>query len=211
MSKTEMVVCLPTHVLKALEINGAKSVNHNELLQKLDVVSEQYVIASRTVVEEQPSLRQLIPYVIVKNVQGEVLCYKRKGGNEKRLEDLYSIGIGGHVNLLDVSPNLKTGLIQIKETLRANIQREIKEELKNELMVLESFNSRFIGFLALSDTKVDQVHLGLVAEIIIDKNVIRLDNSNTEEGLVNISWVKPEELKQLNLESWSRKSVEVLM
>lgn len=208
MGLREMVLALPASAIKALGLIGVNTIEHNELIRKLESVTDHYVIASRYIIEDLPSLRQIIPYIIVRNAQGQVLVYKRKGGNEKRLEDLYSFGVGGHTSILDISTNLKEGYVNIQETLITSVQRELKEELKNDLLVLEAFNIRFQGFLALSESKVDEVHLGLVAFLTIDKNVIDLTN-NKKEGLVDIEWVDINKLSELNLENWSRKSLEV--
>ena len=50
--------------------------------------------------EEDPSFKQLIGYVLLKDINtGEVLVYKRLvGGGEARLHGKASVGIGGHMN-----------------------------------------------------------------------------------------------------------------
>ena len=55
----------------------------------------------RSQVEEDPSYKQLIPYVIMA-CDGKYLSYVRgKRAGETRLLNLRSIGIGGHINPID--------------------------------------------------------------------------------------------------------------
>src|SRR5512143_2337388 len=56
---------------------------------------------SRSEAENDPSFKQVIPYVLVRK-NGRYLHYIRgKGSGEKRLVAMGSIGIGGHINPSD--------------------------------------------------------------------------------------------------------------
>ena len=51
----------------------------------------------RSEVEDDPSLKQIIPYVVFRSA-GAVFCYTRgKSGGEARLRRRRSLGVGGHV------------------------------------------------------------------------------------------------------------------
>jgi predicted NUDIX family phosphoesterase len=52
-------------------------------------------------VEDDPSLKQIIPYVVLRS-QDRVFCYTRGGSQgETRLHRLRSLGVGGHVDEAD--------------------------------------------------------------------------------------------------------------
>ena len=57
--------------------------------------------------EEDPSFKQLIGYVLLKDINtNEVLVYKRLvGGGEARLHGKASVGIGGHMNEIEEKNN----------------------------------------------------------------------------------------------------------
>ena len=60
---------------------------------------------SREAVEKNQDLKQIIPYVIIQTKDlKNIAVYKRKG-SEERLHDLWSIGIGGHINPIDSNNN----------------------------------------------------------------------------------------------------------
>ena len=48
---------------------------------------------------------QLIPYVVIKNLQGNMLWVTERIAGEERLQGKFSIGCGGHVNVQDMSDN----------------------------------------------------------------------------------------------------------
>src|ERR1700722_9574637 len=57
----------------------------------------------RSLAENDPSYKQLIPYVVLK-YRDQIFHYRRgQGAGEKRLRALRSIGIGGHINPSDRS------------------------------------------------------------------------------------------------------------
>ncbi|HVJ81830.1 MAG TPA: phosphoesterase, partial [Planctomycetia bacterium] len=74
----------------------------------------------RAEAELDPSFKQLVPYAVLR-AGNAVFTYRRgKAGSESRLHDLWSIGIGGHVNPEDGPPAAAACL--------AALEREIAEE-----------------------------------------------------------------------------------
>ena len=74
----------------------------------------------RPAAEEDPSHKQLIPYLVVRHA-GKFLAYTRgKKGSESRLHALRSIGVGGHVEPCDGPAH---------ESLARGLERELREEL----------------------------------------------------------------------------------
>lgn len=92
--------------------------------------------------ETNENFRQVIPYCVLRH-GALVYAYRRKGA-EKRLHGLWSIGVGGHVDH--------------PETIVEARDRELKEEVE----IGCPYSVQYIGTLALSETPVDRVHIGMV-------------------------------------------------
>lgn len=107
----------------------------------------------RAQAEQDPSYKQIIPYVIIR--QGERLLHyvRGKGSGEKRLVALGSIGIGGHINDRDQTL-FGAGL----DFYHDAVQRELHEELRMD----GTFDTEVVGLINDDLTPVGQVHLGVV-------------------------------------------------
>lgn len=161
------------------------------------IESKDIVIMQRGFLETEPKFRQLIPYVIVRQ-GGKYLTYQRStAGGESRLHNLYSMGIGGHVDAIDAVYDNK-GVFQLQETLATGMYRELDEEMG--LAKTDFTGMTTIGYLALDTNLVSQVHMGivLVAELKPDVEV-----SSREDAINFIGFLPPAQLAELNLESWS--------
>jgi len=171
----------------------------------VNIESKDVVIMQRALLETDPKFRQLIPYVVVK--QGDkYLAYERsKSGGESRLHNLFSIGIGGHVDAVDAVYDAK-GVFQLTDTLRTGMYRELHEELG--LTEADFLGMSTIGYLSKDVTPVDEVHLGivLVAEVHADLTI-----TSKEDALNLAGFLSAEELAKLNLESWSETVVAELV
>src|ERR1043165_1081408 len=98
--------------------------------------------------ETDPTLKQIIPYVVLVH-EGRVLHYVRgKKAGEQRLVAKGSIGIGGHMNESDES------LFALDENAyRAGVEREVNEEINIE----SPFEDRIVALLNDDTTEVGQV------------------------------------------------------
>ena len=154
---------------------------------------ESYEVKRRGDMEEDPSYKQLIGYVLLKDVNtGEVLVYKRLvGGGEARLHGKASVGIGGHMNEVEGK--------SIFEMLKINASRELNEEVGvSEEEALE--NLQFIGLINDDKTEVGQVHIGVVYECKVDKQLVEVKEDDT----LVIKWMSGiEAKKEENYETWS--------
>ena len=154
---------------------------------------ESYEVKRRGDMEEDQNYKQLIGYVLLKDITtGEVLVYKRLvGGGEARLHGKASVGIGGHMNEVEG----KT----IFEMLKINAARELNEEVGvSEEDALN--NLHFIGLINDDKTEVGQVHIGVVYECKVDKQLVEV----REDDTLVIKWMTGEEAKaEENYETWS--------
>ena len=170
----------------------------------VNISAKDIVIMQRAFLENEPKFRQLIPYVVVKQ-DDKYLAYKREtAGGESRLHNLFSIGIGGHVDAVDAVYDEK-GVFQLQQTLSTGMYRELAEELG--LTAADFQGMETIGYLAKNATSVDAVHLGivLVAELKTEKAI-----ASQEEALNLAGFLSVDELLALNLESWSETVVHAL-
>jgi predicted NUDIX family phosphoesterase len=153
----------------------------------------------RSQAENDPTHKQIIPYVIVAH-GGKVLHYVRgKKAGEQRLVAKGSIGIGGHMNDTDES------LFAFDENAyRAGVEREVNEEVT----IGSSFDGRIAALLNDDTTEVGRVHLGIV-------HVFQLAEPKVEKReamITNLSFLSREELVALRdtLETWSQLCVDSL-
>ena len=153
----------------------------------------------RSQAENDPTYKQIIPYVVVAHGD-KVLHYVRgKKAGEQRLVSKGSIGIGGHMNDGDES------LFAFDENAyRAGVEREVNEEIT----IGSHFEDRIIALLNDDTTEVGRVHLGIV-------HVFQLAEAKVEKReamITNLSFLTREELiaQRDALETWSQLCVDSL-
>jgi predicted NUDIX family phosphoesterase len=149
----------------------------------------------RAEVETDPSVKQLIPYVIFR-WRDRLFHYTRGvAGSEVRLRALRSIGVGGHINPIDAGS---------ADPYRAGLQRELAEEV-----VLESpFRESVLGLVYDPSTPVGQVHLGVVHVLDLDRPAVRpRETALAEAGFASVHDLS---IQREAFESWSRFVLEAL-
>ena len=99
----------------------------------------------RSEMERDPSFKQVIPYLVLRDGARYFLMRRSRAGADARLHDRWSIGVGGHLNPGDGGLDL-------------GLRREWHEEL------VADFTPAFrpVGLLNDDTTDVGQVHLGVV-------------------------------------------------
>jgi len=150
----------------------------------------------RTVAEKREDWKQIIPYVVLR--QGDMVwVMKRKGGDEKRLEGMKYIGVGGHINPCDVCRN---GMPVWHNAMRREFEEECEVTLGDRnlhaAVELESIAS---GFINDDSNEVGAVHIGLVYHVEIPAGSIV---QTEDEG----EWVDLAEAKLLDtgeFETWT--------
>jgi len=153
----------------------------------------------RRTVEKDPLYKQVIPYVIVQTFGGEcTACYRRKG-TEKRLHDLWSVGIGGHINDCDCNGD-DTSLQTI---VNRGMAREVDEEVR---LLPPDITAVFHGIINEEKTPVGLVHLGLVYRILLS------DTTGFKPGseLNAFRWMETDRLFEQRLELWSRLALRLI-
>ncbi len=152
----------------------------------------------RFAMEEDPSFKQIIPYVIFRSGD-QVFCYTRgKTQGEARLHARLSIGVGGHVDEADAEGRATFEAYEIA----------LRRELDEEVCLTCEGTLTTVGLINDDSTPVGSVHLGVVHVMDLE----RPELSAREEGLADARFVTLSELEadKDRLESWSRIAIENL-
>jgi len=166
-------------------------------------------IVPRTQAETDYTRKQLVAYILVRS--GElILTYRRTPKtNEQRLRELYSIGIGGHVNVEDRSQFslFSTDTEFNIEFIRDAAWREINEEISIGSRVVRE--PEIIGFINDDSNDVGRVHFGIVWQLDIEKAEVSAKGSR---GLGELEFNPLLHLlaNKDQFESWSRLLIEYL-
>lgn len=148
----------------------------------------------RPEMEDDPSFKQLIPYVVFRH-RGEddvvrLFSYSRgKGNGEARLTSKWSVGIGGHISSIDDAEN---------NPYRDGMRRELQEEVRIET----EYQDSCVGLINDDETEVGRVHLGVVH--VFDVNEPRVYSA--EDVICEAEFRPVEELLGMleRFESWSQ-------
>ncbi|RJP35906.1 MAG: hypothetical protein C4547_08510 [Phycisphaerales bacterium] len=147
----------------------------------------------RAAAEDDPSLKQLIPYVVL-SCGGRVLSYVRGSrAGEKRLVGQRSIGIGGHINPTDDLPLFADP----RQTYLAAVEREVAEEI----CVESPHTDRIAALINDDDSAVGRVHLGIVHHWRLETPAVR----KREQMITRMAFLTLDELRAVRdtMETWS--------
>lgn len=150
----------------------------------------------RSEVEDDPSLKQIIPYVVFR-CGDAVFCYTRgKTQGEARLHRLRSLGVGGHVAEADAEG---------RPTLAA-YELAMRRELDEEVEVSAAGEVRRMGLINDDSTPVGQVHLGVVHLFDLERPAVK----PRESGLADCEFVPLEHVRNQfsQFETWSQICIE---
>jgi predicted NUDIX family phosphoesterase len=153
----------------------------------------------RAEMEDDPSFKQIIPYVVF--LCGDAaFCYTRgKSQGEKRLHRLRSIGVGGHVDEADADG---------RATLDA-YEAALRRELDEEVELGSPGRLRRVGLINDDATPVGRVHLGVVHVYDLERPEVR----PREEGLAEAGFVPLAALRRGRdaFETWSQICIDALL
>ncbi len=151
----------------------------------LDAVAVHGRYEPRAAMERDPSHKQVIPYLVLRDGQRYFLMRRTRAGGDARLHDRWSIGVGGHCNPGD-------------DGLLGGLRREWREELEAD------FEPEFRPIALLNDdtTDVGAVHLGLVFVADAEGRAVAVRETDKLSG----AFVEPSEVAAVadRLETWSQ-------
>lgn len=139
----ELVLVVPRELV--VPGSGWRGVRPGGLEQLEAAIAAAGHFVPRAIAEHDPSRKQVIPYLVLRDGERTFLMRRTRAGGDARLHDRWSIGIGGHLNPGD-------------EGIAGGLAREWREEL------VAAFEPRyrFLGLLNDDESDVGSVHLGAV-------------------------------------------------
>ena len=151
----------------------------------LAVVTDHGRYEPRAAMEVDPSFKQIIPYLVLRDAERYFLMRRTKAGGDARLHDRCSIGVGGHVDPGD-------------DGVAGGLRREWHEEL------VADFEPVFTPYALLNDdtTEVGAVHLGVVILAEAEGRPVSVRETEKLSG----AFATPAEIAAgaEHLETWSR-------
>ena len=196
MATEERVLCFERKLLEDLGVFQGLSLDVDKYLPVV-TASANIVYRNRSEAELDRRFKQLIPYVLV-ICNGKILRYRRgKGGGEKRLHGLYSVGVGGHISEED------NGLFSKAVGYHDSMRRELMEEVAID----EASRDAMVALINDDATDVGYVHFGVVHVLQVPS-----ESAASSRGIVAPEFVPiADATKDLaEYESWSRFCLEQL-
>ncbi len=156
-----------------------------------DVIARHGRYAARAAMEQDPAYKQIIPYLVLRDGERYFLMRRTRAGGDARLHDLWSIGVGGHLNPGD------GGLL-------GGLRREWAEELVADFVP----EFRLFGLLNDDTTDVGRVHLGAVYLADAAGRSVEIRETEKLAG----RFATPDEVAAVrdDLETWSRLAFEAI-
>ena len=171
---------------------GWRGVRQKRLGPLLSAIERHGTFRRRGDAEDDPSWKQVIPYVALRDGADIFLMRRSRAGGDVRLHDRYTIGIGGHINPDDGG-------------VAGGLRREWNEEIAAD------FEPRFtpLGVLNDDDNPVGAVHLGLVFSAEAEGRPVAIRETHKLEG----SFVPLADVADVAemLETWSALLFEFLV
>jgi len=135
---------------RLLPAHGLHGFSREGLPGYLDAIAAHAFFAPRDRVEDDPSLKQIIPYVVLRCDRRIFLVERTLAGAEARLRSKMSIGLGGHINPGDGADE--------SDIVEAGMMRELTEEVA----LPPGWRAHPVGVLNDDIEPVGRVHFGLV-------------------------------------------------
>lgn len=143
--RRELVLGLPrSRILGRDTWTGIRQV---DVTATLALIAAEGAYRSRDEAEVDPTWKQVIPYLLLRDGGRLFLMRRTSAGGDARLHERWSIGVGGHLGPADRS---------VEDGLRREFEEELVADWRPEL--------RPLGLLNDDRTPVGQVHLGIVFE-----------------------------------------------
>lgn len=185
----ERVLVLPRdRVPGGCDFTGVRSANVQTLADLQAAVLAHGRYMDRPLAEEDPTSKQLIPYVVIRDGSLVFMMERTDAGGDARLHGRASIGVGGHLNPVDEG----------EDPLTDGLRREWSEELVADW----DPEFRLVGLLNDDSNAVGSVHLGVVFEVDAAGRAVEIRERDKLTGRfasvddVRAAWDR--------LETWSR-------
>lgn len=180
--------------------HGLKEVDFE---QYLNIINDKKEFLPRSIMETDPTYKQIIPYLVFKHNDTYFLMQRRSDSSETRLRNKLTLGIGGHIRQEDMSL-LRQGFEgQASNSLFAWALREFHEEVD----YAGTLNVKPLGILNDDSDDVGKVHIGFVLLLEGDSSNITIKSELKSGTLVPLSECVAQ---HASMESWSQFVVNFL-
>jgi predicted NUDIX family phosphoesterase len=190
-SPDELVYAVPRDVLLA-GVPGWRGVWTGDTAEVLRRIRGDGAYFPRPAAEVDPALKQIIPYLVLRDGDRIFLMKRTRAGGDYRLHDHYSIGVGGHMNPGD-------------DSVLAGLGREWREELEADFVP----EFRFLGLLNDDTVEVGIHHLGLVYVADAAGRAVAVRETHKLSG--SFETVEVVQAVYDRMETWSQLVLEALL
>ena len=199
----EQILCFKREILRAYP---AKTFYDEGLWRQILAHLEP---KARSHAEHDYDTKQLVVYVLINHEQTFLSYQRTPKTTETRLKALYSIGIGGHVNVDDrIQPTLFGAKEAAwKDFVLQAVRREVSEEI--QIDPANAQEPKLVCFVNDDSNDVGKVHFGVVFVIKLAKPAVAIRG---ERGIGKLSFRTLPELFSMRdtLETWSQLLVDFL-
>lgn len=145
--------------------------------------------------EYDSTVKQIIPYVLLRRGEAYFLLRRLKKQTETRLHDKLSLGVGGHINPTEEAA---------ADPLEAGLRRELAEEVD----VPRVLSLTCVGVLNETTGGVSDYHAALVYVLETDGEV-----TVRETEKMSGTWATPDQLEAVRdqLETWSQLALDAVI
>ena len=170
---------------------GWYGIRTDDLEGFLDALERDGGYEPRSAMEADPSFKQVIPYLVLRDGERFFLMRRTRAGVDARLHDRYSIGVGGHLNPGD-----------------GGVLGGLRREWHEELVAGFEPEFRLVGLLNDDTTDVGAVHLGAVYVADAAGRSVEIRETDKLSG----AFAGPDEVEAVvdRMETWSRLCFEFL-
>ena len=198
MSTEEHILVVPATALGSLGNFEGFCRDDGQLVDQL-LAREDLSFRPRGAMEQDPSFKQLIPYVLLEcTINGELHLFRYTRGSgqgEARLHAKFSLGIGGHISREDADSS---------DPYRTGMQRELDEEVVIDAPAQEER----VGMIYDPSTDVGRVHLGIVHRLRFEQPGVRAREADLlDAGFVSLKQIVEQRER---FETWSQLCLDAL-
>lgn len=166
---------------------GLRRLREEALKKVLETILEHAQFLPRYLVEENPKIKQIIPYLVFRHKKKVFLMQRLSSHTDKRLADQFSLGIGGHIKKDEFSGN--------------DIFAWAKREFEEEVAYQGDFIIAPMGLLNDDTASVHVVHAGLVLQLVGNSPKIKVRGEHKNGHLATL---KECEKYYDRMENWSQ-------
>jgi predicted NUDIX family phosphoesterase len=190
LAPAELVYVVPRE--RALDGPGWHGIRTDGIEPIFDAIRTGGRFEPRAEMEADPTYKQIIPYLILRDGPRWFLMHRTRAGGDSRLHDHWSLGVGGHLNPGD-------------RDIAGGLAREWREEL---IAAFEP-SYRLVGLLNDDETDVGRVHLGVV--FVADAGGRAVAIRETDKLAGRFATTDQVRAVAARLETWSRLVFDALV